>query len=258
MFGLIALYVFSTSSQNILTQSIYVLVTFLPLIAGFLVIKINGISSSYGKTFLLLTIGYGFWTFAECLWYVFNFFLNIDPYPSIADFFFLVPYPLFFMALLMAYKSSGAKMLHSSKKVLLLDLCIVLTLSVLVAYFGMYKAYDSELGSVENALSMGYGFVDLVLVVISLFTVSIAREFKNGRFGAFWISITAGFTMFLVADVLFAIYNPEHSQDMKPYTFIDLFWIAGYLCLSYAMFDIGLYLRQLHKSVSEEITGKTI
>jgi hypothetical protein len=252
------LYYFSSETQTSSIQLFYTFITFSPAIAGSCLLHINGIGNKYGKTLLLLTIGFWFWAIAECVWYLYRYVLGVDPYPSVADLFFLIPYPLFFAGIYIAYKNSGASILNVSKKFLTLDVCIITTLSLLVAYFGIYRAYNPEVSDIENSLSFIYGIVDLVLVAISLFIVSIIREFRNSKLGSFWIAITLGFLSFFVADVLFAIYNSPYSSDIKPYTYIDLFWIGGYLLLSHALIDMILFMRKIQRSVRDEISNQII
>lgn len=251
----ILLYVVTPSSQNKSVSLIYTAVTFLPSFAGIYTLRYTGTGSAFGKSILLGTIGLWSWAIAESIRYVFAFVLHVNPYPSVADIFVLLPYPVFFAALLVSYKSFGVPILKLPKKLLAINSLIVIALSLPVFYFGVYSAYDSEVGVLQNILSLPYGVADLVLMAASLLVFSLVRDFSRSRFGYFWITITIGFAIFLTADVLFSIFNIEHSNDLKPYTYIDLLWVGGYLLFSYAMLDIALYLKKLHRTMRDEVSG---
>lgn len=254
-FFMVALYVFSPSSQNPFMALLYLVIVFLPGVFGLYALRTIGIGNAFGRSVLLVTIGIWFWIIAECVWYYFNFILYIDPYPSIADVFFLIPYPIFFAGIILAYKNFGSHILHIPKKLLFIDACLTLSLSALVLYFGVYLAYDPEVSALQNGLSISYGVADLVIVLLSLMTVSIVREYSRSRFGYYWMFITLGFSAFLLADVLFAIFNVQHGADIKPYTYIDLLWLCGYLLFSYALLDITSTLKRIHGIIHEETSG---
>jgi hypothetical protein len=250
-------FVVSEDIESIQVQSVYLITTFIASIGAFLAFREFGIKHDNGKVLFLLFLGVSMWSLAEVIWFVYRFFLGIDPYPSIADLFFLLPYPIFALAIFQARKSIGQKLNKKDWHFWTLDFLIGLLLVLTVSYFGIYKAYDSSADSVANILGISYGVVDLLLVVASLFSMTIMREFKKGKLGYFWAVMTVGFFLFLVADVLFAMFNVQYEENLaKPYTYIDLVWVLGYIVLGYGFFDKYIFIKRI-KNVAKSITLKS-
>lgn len=234
---------------TLLADTAYLFPVFVSALAGFYAAGAFGFKSYNGKALLLIAFGLTSWAAGELIWYIFKNFLNIDPFPSIADFFFLLAYPLLFLGILFGTRLARANWSQLNKKTAWADIAAVAVLAAAVSYWGIYKAYDPQAGLFENEIAMSYGVADLILIGTLIFSLGNARAFKGGRFGIFWTLITVGFFFNLAADILFAIYRSPYSKDLKPYMYIDLVWIAGYLLITYALLDNAFSLRAIHKKL---------
>ncbi len=234
---------------SLLTETLFLFPVFLSAAAGFLAASAYGLKSHNGKAMILIAFGLSFWAIGELIWYIFKNYSGIDPFPSIADAFFLLAYPLLLVGIVYGTRLAQTKWNQMNKKMVTCGIIAVVILAAFVSYWGIYKAFDPETSLFENIIAMSYGAADLILLSALIFSLGIARAFRGGRFGVFWTIIAVGFSFNLVADILFAIYRTPYGEDLKPYMYIDLIWIAGYLLVAYALLDNAFSLRAIHKKL---------
>ncbi len=222
-----------------------------PVIAALIALytsRIYGLKSANGRALILITAGLVFWAIAETITYIY--FLNgQDPFPSIADAFFLFAYPLFGAGIYQGYVTAGIKLKQVNKSLLTVVISASLILTILVGYFGVYQAYDPSVDTTANVVNVIYGLSDLVLVITSMFTILVAREYGDGKLASFWKTMAAGFLLFLIADILFAMYGELYWDGVKPYACIDLIWLAGFLTLAYGMLENYIHVSSIQKQI---------
>jgi uncharacterized membrane protein len=207
-------------------------------------------NSANGRAILFIIAGLVSWGIAETIWYVLaNVLMTPDLFPSWADFFFLLGYPLFVAGIWQGYVTAGVKLRQVKKSVLVMVLSASFVLTALVLYFGVYQAYDPTADFITSAINIGYGLGDLVLVILSVLTILVAREYKGGKLASFWITIAAGFFFTLLADIIFAMYTNQVLNDVKPYTYVDLFWGAAYLVLLYGILENYIHFSTIQKNI---------
>ncbi|MDD5490091.1 MAG: hypothetical protein PHP25_05440, partial [Candidatus Moranbacteria bacterium] len=184
---------------TLLADTAYLFPVFVSALAGFYAAGAFGFKSYNGKALLLIAFGLTSWAAGELIWYIFKNFLNIDPFPSIADFFFLLAYPLLFLGILFGTRLARANWSQLNKKTAWADIAAVAVLAAAVSYWGIYKAYDPQTNIFENLILMSYGIADLILIGALILSLGTARAFKGGRFGFLWKVLTGGFFFILVA-----------------------------------------------------------
>lgn len=245
-------YVLGTERHAVLNQALLLIFPIFATFSGLLATKIYGLKSITGKSLLSITLGFACLALGEIIWFFYKNILGIDPFPSIADVFFLLGYPLILAGLYLEFKKSQIQLHQIKKSLIVLSLSLTLTLSIIVLYFGIYLAYDPSVGLLANIIAMSYGVVDLILIIISLFALLIVHAYRGGKFSTFWITTILGILLFLAGDILFAIYNIPYTADIKPYIYIDLIWIAGYLSLAYGMLDNYFHIRTIHREIRSQ------
>jgi hypothetical protein len=173
-----------------------------------------------------------FWFFGESTWAIYAlWFSNPDPFPSIADVFWLAGYvPLIFAILIMAWPF---REFLASRKMLTVILTSLVSAGLLLAILipPTYASLGNDFVSVVVGLS--YPLLDVGLLVIALPIL-----FLYGR-GTFWrpfLFITVGLILTFVGDILFswASLNGTYYDG----SFLELFFHWSYLALAY-----GFYLR---------------
>ncbi|PIR74077.1 MAG: hypothetical protein COU35_04520 [Candidatus Magasanikbacteria bacterium CG10_big_fil_rev_8_21_14_0_10_47_10] len=211
----------------------YLVFPIIAVVAGFRLSRLYA-KSITGGMMTCLSVGILFWTLGEIFWYVFENLLHIDPFPSVADIFFLLAYIFFIYALL----KEGAivkKMFGQIRLAHIAVYIIIVSFFVIpISYYGVYQAYHQGATMLENGIAMAYGIGDLLLVVASSLVLLPLLQSGDGKFARFWITVTIGFAFFLLADILFGIFVEAYNGNVKLYRYIDLLWLAGYFSFAYA------------------------
>jgi len=244
-------YIFEAEKQTFLNQILFLIFPVFAVLTGILAVKIYGLKSIAGKSLLAMTLGIACWAIGGIIWCAYAL-LNIDPFPSIADVFFLLGYLLVLLGLYMEFKKAQIQLSQLKKSTIILGLLITFVLTVIVFYFGIYMAYDSSVGFLENVVAMSYGIADLILIIGSLFALLMTRAYRGGKFSEFWMIVIAVFVLNLAADILFAIFSVPYTENAKPYIYIDLLWIAGYLLFAYGMLDNYFHIKAIRKRIKNQ------
>ena len=186
----------------------------------------NSIANLPKRSLFFLTISFCCWFVAEQTWNLYEHVLDIDPYPSIADFFYIAAPMFMFGALLNFLKSQKIKI--SKKKIF--SSCF-LSVVILIPSIYLIMEKNTESNILETIIALAYPIVDSVLlvpVIISiLFTISTKSNF-------FWLMILLGIIILIMADniFLFLVINDEYV-DGHP---VDILWISGYTIWAFMMF----------------------
>ncbi len=247
---LLAIYVISPSIRIPQIQAFSLIFSIVASLVGIYTSRIYGFKSTIGRSFILITGGLICWSVAEIIWYVSDKLIEGGATsPSMADIFFLLAYPFFGAGIYYGFTMAKIKLKQVNQSLLVIVLTASLILTYLVVYFILFKAYDSTAEPIANIVNIGYGLGDLVMIILSLMTILVAREYKGGKLASFWKAIALGFLLVLIADIVYAIYGQQFLDDMKPYTYIDLLWIAGYLLPVYGMLENYLHVSGVQKKI---------
>jgi hypothetical protein len=124
---------------------------------------------------------------------------------------------------------------------------------LIVSYYGIYQVYDSTAGALYNFVSIGYGVADLILIIASMFAFTIISIYRGGKLATFWLRMIVGFLLFLVADILFALFATQYEEGLKPFVYIDLLFIASYLFFIYAMLNKFITVYRLQQDIKKQL-----
>ena len=177
------------------------------------------------------------WFIAEQTWNLYEHVLEIDPYPSAADFFYLAAPIFMFIALLIFLKDKTP-----SKKNI--GISSIISLLILIPSIIVTLEASAEDDIFEIIVAIVYPVVDAIMlvpvIIIVGFLISKKRDF-------FWIMIILGIIIMLVADTsfLFLVINDEYV-DGHP---IDILWVSAYTIWAFMMLYIII---QSKKSQIEE------
>jgi hypothetical protein len=233
-----------------LREGIYLSTSFFATVAGLFALRSFGLTSPRSRTLLFLTAGIGYWFLGEIIFDYYQYILGIDPFPSVADAFYLFAYPLLLLGLINEVISSQVQWRKIHRGLLFLFISISLALGVIVFYFGVFRAYNPEVSLLANAIVMSYGVGDLFLLTANLFVLLLAWEFRGGKLSRVWLFFFLSFVLNLVADVLYAVYEVEYESLLWFYkSLIDTFFIGSYLLFAYAMFDFGISILEAFTKV---------
>jgi hypothetical protein len=247
----IPFYVFDLGGSNhdLITNILYLIPPLVATVLGFLAARAYGFSTPKGKALLLLAFGFFFWFIGEVLYFVLDLILEQSPFPSLADVYYIIGYPLLFIGLVMKAKVSPIKW---TKQKTIIMLIYSLILDPIVLYFGVFKVYDSSVGIVQNFTSIFYGVGDLILLATSLAVLLKIIEYKQGKLFLPWLLILIGFFLTLIADILFTQFFTEYNEDNLFFRNMDLLWILSYLAIGFGFFGLIDVIRTVQKNISKK------
>ncbi len=249
-----AVYIISPQSRIISIQGLSLVIPVAAALIGLYASRLYGFKSSNGRTILFITGGIVCWALAEATFFVLDYFTNSENlFPSIADAIFLLAYPFFIAGIYQGFVTAEVKLKNVKKSLLYTVLLISVVLTALVIYFVIYQAYDSSADILANVVNISYGVGDLFLIIASMLTILVASEYSGGKLASFWKAMAAGFFMGLIADILFAMYSEQLLGDVKPYTYMDLIWTAGYLFYAFAMLENYIHISAVQKKIRLKI-----
>ena len=245
-----AIYVVSPQSRIISIQGLSLIIPVIAALIGLYTSRLYGFKSANGRTILLITGGIVCWALAEITFFVLDFFMNSENlFPSIADVLFLLAYLFFLPGIYQGFVTAEVKLRNVKKSLLAIVVSASVILTILVGYFVVYQAFDPSADVLANIVNISYGVGDLILIIASMLTILVASEYGDGKLASFWKAMASGFFMGLVADILFAIYSDKMLGDVKPYTYIDLIWTAGYLFYAFAMLENYLHISAVQQNI---------
>lgn len=195
------------------------------IIGFFIVIRYKG-SIIFGKSYLSLAIAYLGIFLGEMTYMVYDIVYDVEPYPSIADVFFFIQYPLLLIHLILNIKFFTSKITKLAK-----IWFIVMPIAVLIGYSTLYAINDVE-GILEFDFIYGVIFVYFSALTLS-FAVIGAIIFKEGAIGKAWVLLAIGILFNTIGDTWY--YNLELFDAYDLLHPVNMFWYAGYWLVIYAL-----------------------
>lgn len=248
-FFFLAVIIFFASNAGILPawipDMIYIIFPALAVLSGIFAVRGYGLKSGHGQSLLIMIIGISCWLLAEIIWLILDYIFHIQPFPSIADFFFIIAYPFIFWAII--------KELINRKVTLtlyreLISLAVIITLGFMLGYT-LYQNFISDSQTFSSMIGIGYGVGDFLLLAIFIYIIFLAFDYEGGKLFKAWLMMFLGLTSFFAADLLFAIYHELYDQRIFTYRLIDLVWIIGYLFLAYGFFNFWFLTKEMGEKI---------
>jgi len=169
---------------------------------------------------LCFAIGSTSWFVAEQIWQILAVVFNQDPFPSMADVFYLFGYP-FFIAFLILYLKPIKQTITKQTNVFAAIISIVFlipSLHVLIDYY-------QEDATLSIFIGLLYPILGAVLLFLSLLGITF---FVRGTQTYFWTFVFIGFLIFTISDTLFLFTVLDDSYYDGQIT--DLLYLIGYIC----------------------------
>src|SRR5579859_7032726 len=138
-----AVYWLKLGFSNIpLRETLYLSTPLIATIAGVMAIRSYGFSGPRTLTLILLTGGIGYWLVGDILFDYYAYFLKSNPFPSAADIFYTLAYPMLFLGLMNEIKVSQVHLHKLHAKTVVFFVTASVCLGAIVLYFGIYQAYQ--------------------------------------------------------------------------------------------------------------------
>lgn len=223
---------------------IYAFSMFIPLFVSafaFLTSKRYSGALVYSKAYVMLGFAFAFMFLAELTYFVYEQILDLDPYPSIADVFFFVFYPLIIAYLIINLKFFAPK-LSKSGLVFIIGLPIIVTLTyvyfIIIPYvtdttlsgFGIFEIIE-DFGSFD----FYYGIIFITAASVTLgLAIHTAKIFRGGLIGTAWLILVVGIILNLIGDTWY--YYSEVTTGYLLSDPVNLCWYSSYLLILYALY----------------------
>ena len=162
----------------------------------------------------LLGAGLAFLSLGQATLVYFQNFLGHTPFPSIADVWFVIAYPLLVAAVIafvVAYGRSGFPMRNTGILFVLLGIAAVAGAWPLLR--PIIRSRDALLPKTLNVL---YPALDLVLLVPVIVLLIMTSRFRGGAVWKVWCAMLAGFVFTAVGDILFAYFSTLGLTSVDP------------------------------------------
>ncbi|SHO45922.1 conserved membrane hypothetical protein [Nitrosotalea sinensis] len=201
----------------------------------------TGKTGNHGKAWILLALCLAFWFVGERIWMVSELVYGEKPWPSPADYFWLVGY-FFFFAFSYYYVKPFRKSI--SKKMIVL--ATVVPIVVMGATIYVTADSNSDLDMYEKILANSYPVLDSVSLVPVILGLAI---FFRGAVHFTWILLFLGMFCFVVSDLGYLYFSLDDSYYTGHPIDIPYLW-------AYTLFAYGImgYLRVFsNKDKSREI-----
>ncbi len=180
------------------------------------------------KALIFLMLSFLCWFLAEQTWNLYEHVIEIDPYPSIADFFYLAA-PLFMFISLTIFLKSTEKKISKIQ----IFFSSVIALIVLIPSLVFTVDFETETHLLEIIVGAAYPIADSILLVPAVITILFLIGNKRSFF---WFMILSGIITMLAADTifLFLVVNDGYV-DGHP---VDILWVSSYTIWMFMMFFI--------------------
>jgi len=198
--------------QNFLYGAVLGVLPILGAIFGFINAKKWGwLKSSMGKSVFLLSSGLLTWGLGTLIFAYYNIFLQIAvPYPSLADVFYIVSWPLWAWGMLQLSSATGVKYSLRSLKGKLL-LLIIPALMIAISYYLLVVVIRGGIldfhlgdGGLKLFFDLAYPIGDVVILTLTTLIYGLSYNYLGGKFKTTVYIILIGFIINYIADFLFS------------------------------------------------------
>ena len=214
-------------NRTLLTDLLYVPIPASVLVLSILMALRFKMSGKHGKAWVVFVIFAASWFSAEQIWLVYELIFNIDPWPSVADFFYILGYPLLFVFSILylqpVKKAISKKLVISSS---------LISISLLIFTFILAYEPDSSENEFEIALAASYPILDAIILCPALIGVSL---FFRGEVSFLWSLMCIAIVLNVIGDTGFLMLNMTDSY----YTGhpIDLLYSWAYILFAFGVYS---------------------
>lgn len=194
------------------------------------------ISTRVGKIYFTLGVGMLELAIGDFIYSYYELFTDIDPFPSIADIFYLSSYIPLIIGLILQMKLLKITLSYQEKifiAIIFGVICFfVVTTVIILPPYDYRPLLEKEI--IEYVISIYYPIYDLVLI---LCIMVVLTKLRHGEINIAWILMLTGFLLITMADILFT-WVQNGSEEELLFEPFDLFFIIGYVLIINSVFKI--------------------
>ncbi len=177
----------------------------------------------YSRAYNMLGIAFLLMFFAEFTYFVYEQILELEPYPSIADLFFFVFYPMLILYLIIHIR-------FFAPQITKIGIATIVGTPLIITLTYLYLTI-SDVGSFD--FYYGIIFVAAASTTLGL-SIHTARIFKGGLIGTAWLVLVIGIMLNVVGDTWY--YYIEVNEGYTLEDPVNLFWYSSYLLILYSLY----------------------
>jgi hypothetical protein len=149
------------------------------------------------------------------------------PFPSMADIFFVLAYPLVIAALLVflnAYREAGFPVGSLGERVAIVAGVAVVAAVIVAPILKPVLAVGGPI--LDRILTVAYPVLDLVLLVPLVLLLRFALRLRGSHTGEVWLLLLSGFIFMCAGDICFAYFQSLGREHLDP--FVHATYILSY------------------------------
>ncbi len=212
----------------------------IPILSGIIGIisssKLFGSKSKLGKFSLLIAIAYLMWGIAEVIWFYYEQFLEVFPYPSIADVFYILAYFPIMLSLIYVIKWNIKVV---TKRLIFNLLLLAITSFITFVLIDMYNR-RWEITNEEALLNIIYPELDLILIALISTAIFL---FEKGILEKFILLILIANLISLIGDIAFSFSQILEIEFL--YVLSDIPFLFDYITVTISYITIANILRKV-------------
>jgi cytochrome bd-type quinol oxidase subunit 2 len=152
---------------------------------------------------------------------------NETPFPSVADIYYVLSYPLLIAALLVlldAYRESGFPLGSVAERAATLAGVGVIAAVVVVPILRPVATTGGPL--LDRTLTVAYPVLDLVLLLPLALLLRVALRLRGSHAGEVWLLLLGGFVFLCIGDICFAYFQSLGALHLDP--FVHATYVLSY------------------------------
>jgi hypothetical protein len=192
-------------------------------------------SSYIGRFIIFLSSGFIAWGIGTLIIGYFNIALDqIYPYPSLADFAYILSWPLWIIAMFNLSKATGARARFKSFAGKLITL-VVIVFAFAISYYLLFTVARGGMFEIssDSYLRLFFDFAypvgDIFIVASSLLLFGLSFNYLGGRFKFPIFLIIFGFILNYAADIVFTYINTVGIYHVG--NWVDMLYVTVFLVL---------------------------
>jgi len=239
-------YVFApgTDFGFILRNVFYLGAPLIAIIAALYAVWSYGVPNAHAHSITWLGVGLFFWFIGEVIFFSYSL-SGVDPFPSIADFFYVMGYIPLAIGFIRESRSSSRGI---RRRDLAIFFSLFIFLTIITLYLSVFRAYDPTVDALSNTILIGYGVGDLLLLAAMLPVLIFVNKHTGGYISYPWLMLFLAAIFILGADLLYAMFSQAYDARETDVLQIDIVWIIGYLLFAHSFISLGKTIRSVAAS----------
>lgn len=181
-------------------------------------------SEIFGKTYLALGIAFTSFFVGDIIWNYYTIILLEDPYPSLADIFYVIFYPLTIYHLVSNIK-------YFREKINPQTILLLVALSIIIIGWYSYLAIQ-EVDVIEFDTILSICYAALSATTLSLAILGLIVFYKS-VLGQVWLLFASGMFILMVSDTWY--YYAELGSGYTGNHPVNVLWTLAFMVIAYAL-----------------------